>query len=234
MNIRSLVVTTVGGAVALLAACGVDTGQGAPSPGVVDSASSVATKVEPSDRNAAALNAAVGLSATVGAKKAPAGLVPSDFSVKASLDEYVTFVDDLVDNGSSAKILRTGRSVHLVTGGTAYKSVVFLRSSEGKAVFSEFHGDDLGRPLDETLEELSKTERADDGAFFFVIVPNLHLELIGYRVGGDLKLASLRARPDLSLLAGSPQRATSLFASLAGPARRIVSQAQNLHATEGR
>src|SRR5580704_14819854 len=105
MYIRSLVVTTVGGAVALLAACGVEPGQGAPAPGAVDGASSAAAEVEHSERMTAALDAAVRLAATVDAKKAPAGLVPSDFSVQASLDEYVTFLDDLVDNGSSAKIL---------------------------------------------------------------------------------------------------------------------------------
>jgi hypothetical protein len=58
--------------------------------------------------------------------------------------------------------------------------------------------------------------------------------MIGYRVGGVLKLASLRARLDLSLLAKSPQPATSVFASLAGPARRVVIEAKNHHDTEGR
>lgn len=209
-------------------ACTVDPGPspGGPEPsaGAHATTSSAVTGVDPDARRAAALGAAVRLAATVDATRAPKGLAASDFSVQASLDEYVAFLDDIADHGPSAQIVLTGRSAHLVSAGDTYQSVVFIKANGGKPAFSELHGDDLATPLADALHTLSTTEHADDDAFFLVTVPALHLTTIGYRVGGAMMLAPLTTRPDLSLLAGKSQPATTMFASLASPARRAAAQ----------
>src|ERR1700677_3429139 len=109
--------------VVLLPACAVEPSSAPPGPEQAAGAhvATVVAGVDSDARKATALHAAARFAATVDATRAPASLVSSDFSVQASLDEYVTFRDDIADHGPSARIVLTGRSVHLISAGGAYK-----------------------------------------------------------------------------------------------------------------
>ncbi len=179
---------------------------------------------------ATAQTGAASAAATLDPGIAPAGLTAKDFSVDATLDEYVMTLDDLVAHQGQATLHASPRRIYVMSAPPHYRAAVYMRPDGANWAAGEIHGNDIGSSVGDALATVKRANKADNDEFFLIQVTGLHLTLLGYRQKGALMLASTEDRPDLDLVASSVQPATQLLASISGEAHRAASESAKFFA----